>query len=50
MQHEKQETNKLQRIYMNLRSFKTLKTQKMNHFLILRYISEMSLNFLEVGI
>ena len=51
IQHEKQEINKLQMICMNLRSFKTVETQKkMNQFLILCYVSEISLKSLEVGI
>ena len=50
IQHEKQEINKLQRICMNLRSFKTAETQKKNQFLILPYVSEISLKSLEVGI
>lgn len=50
MQHENQEINKLQRIFMNLGSFKTVETQNMNLFLILRYVSEISLKYLEVDI
>ena len=50
IQYEKQEINKLQRICMNLRSFKIVETQKMNPFLILRYFYEICLKYLELSV